>query len=130
MCASCSVLVWAPYRASCRSRRLLGRRIHTHATAQWCHLPRASSSRSASARASICLLRSRQGDAAHRVDPDETILSLAKRQSGAVPFAMECLQAGAESMPARRWFRDTAVVAYALCTIPGRRRRWQRFTES
>ena len=37
------------------------------------------------------------------VDPDETMLSLAKRQSGAKSFAMECLQAGAESMP--RWIR-------------------------
>jgi len=52
------------------------------------------------------------------VDPDETMLSLAKRQSGAVSFAMECLQAGAESMPLADGFADTAVVAYALCTIP------------
>jgi SAM-dependent methyltransferase len=52
------------------------------------------------------------------VDPDETMLSLAKRQSRAVPFAMECLQAGAESMPLADGFADTAVVAYALCTIP------------
>ena len=52
------------------------------------------------------------------VDPDETMLSLAKRQSGAKSFAMECLQAGAESMPLADSFADTAVVAYALCTIP------------
>src|SRR6266446_2623850 len=52
------------------------------------------------------------------VDPDETMLSLAKRQSGAKSFAIECLQAGAESMPLADSFADTAVVAYALCTIP------------
>jgi len=52
------------------------------------------------------------------VDPDETMLSLAKRQSGAKSFAMECLQAGAESMPLADSFADTAVVVYALCTIP------------
>ena len=51
------------------------------------------------------------------VDPDETMLSLAKRQSGAMPFVMECLQAGAESMPLAAGFADTAVIAYALCTI-------------
>jgi len=33
------------------------------------------------------------------VDPDETMLSLSPATGGAVPFAMECLQAGAESMP-------------------------------
>jgi SAM-dependent methyltransferase len=52
------------------------------------------------------------------VDPDAPTLSLAKRQSGSMPFAMECLQAGAESMPLADGFADTAVVAYALCTIP------------
>ena len=52
------------------------------------------------------------------VDPDDTMLSLAKRQSAAVPFAVECVQAGAESMPLADGFADTAVVAYALCTIP------------
>lgn len=32
---------------------------------------------------------------------------------------LTCLQAGAERHAARRWFlADTAVVAYALCTIP------------
>jgi len=31
---------------------------------------------------------------------------------------MECLQAGAESMPLADGFADTAVVAYALCTNP------------
>lgn len=46
------------------------------------------------------------------------MLSLVQRQSRAVPFAMECLQAGAESMPLADCFADTAVVAYALCTIP------------
>lgn len=47
-----------------------------------------------------------------------SMLSLAKRQSGAVSFATECLQANAESMPLADGFADAAVVAYALCTIP------------
>ncbi len=52
------------------------------------------------------------------VDPDATMLSLAKRQSGAIRFGLECRQAGAESMPIADRFADTVVFAYALCTIP------------
>jgi ubiquinone/menaquinone biosynthesis C-methylase UbiE len=52
------------------------------------------------------------------VDPDATMLSLARRQKGAMPFGLECLQADAECMPLVDGFADTVVVAYALCTIP------------
>src|SRR6266567_2399345 len=51
------------------------------------------------------------------VDPDATMLSLAKRQTG-TPFAVECLQAGGEGIPLADGIADTIVVAYALCTIP------------
>lgn len=52
------------------------------------------------------------------VDPDATMLALARRRSGAVPFALECLQAGGESLPLADGCADTVVLAYALCTIP------------
>jgi Methyltransferase domain len=50
-------------------------------------------------------------------DPDATMLALANRQNDALPFVLECLQAGAENMPLADGSADTAVVAYALCTI-------------
>jgi ubiquinone/menaquinone biosynthesis C-methylase UbiE len=52
------------------------------------------------------------------IDPDATMLALANRQNGALPFVLECLQAGAENMPLADGSADTVVVAYALCTIP------------
>jgi ubiquinone/menaquinone biosynthesis C-methylase UbiE len=52
------------------------------------------------------------------VDPDATMLSLAKRRSGDSPFALEYLQAGGENIPLADGCADTVVVAYALCTIP------------
>jgi SAM-dependent methyltransferase len=52
------------------------------------------------------------------VDPDATMLGLARRRSGAVPFALQCLQAGGESLPLADGCADTVVIAYALCTIP------------
>lgn len=52
------------------------------------------------------------------VDPDPTMLALAKRQKGTVSFTLECLQAGGESIPLAAGSADTVVVAYALCTIP------------
>jgi SAM-dependent methyltransferase len=52
------------------------------------------------------------------VDPDGTMLALAKRQNRALPFELEYLQACGESMPLADSFADTVVVAYALCTIP------------
>ena len=52
------------------------------------------------------------------VDPDGTMLALAKRQNRALPFEFECLQACGESIPLAHGFADTVVVAYAFCTIP------------
>jgi ubiquinone/menaquinone biosynthesis C-methylase UbiE len=52
------------------------------------------------------------------VDPDPTMLALARRRSERLPFALELLQAGGESLPLADGCADTVVVAYALCTIP------------
>ena len=52
------------------------------------------------------------------VDPDSTMLALAKRQHLATEVDVECLQASGESMPLADGFADTVVVAYAFCTIP------------
>ncbi|WP_054312229.1 class I SAM-dependent methyltransferase [Mesorhizobium sp. 1M-11] len=52
------------------------------------------------------------------VDPDATMLALAKRRNRALAFDVECLQAGGESMPLADGFADTVVVAYAFCTVP------------
>jgi ubiquinone/menaquinone biosynthesis C-methylase UbiE len=52
------------------------------------------------------------------VEPDATMLALARRQSATLPFAPEYLEAQGESMPLADGFADTVVVAYALCTIP------------
>ena len=52
------------------------------------------------------------------VDPDETMLALAKRQNRALSFELEYLQASGESIPLAHGFADTVVVAYAFCTIP------------
>jgi SAM-dependent methyltransferase len=52
------------------------------------------------------------------VDPDATMLSLAKRQNGGRPYPVECIQAGGENVPLDDACADTVVVAYALCTIP------------
>lgn len=52
------------------------------------------------------------------IDPDPTMLALAKKQEGSVPFSLECLQAGGENIPMADGSADAAVVAYALCTIP------------
>ncbi|RWM75938.1 MAG: class I SAM-dependent methyltransferase [Mesorhizobium sp.] len=51
------------------------------------------------------------------VDPDGTMLALAKRQNRALPFELEYLQACGESLPLVAGFADTVIVAYALCTI-------------
>ena len=51
------------------------------------------------------------------VDPDATMLALARRRSGTVPFALECLQAYGESLPLPDGCADTVVLAYVLCTV-------------
>lgn len=52
------------------------------------------------------------------VDPDGTMLALAKRRNRALPFDVERLQACGESMPLVDACADTVVVAYAFCTMP------------
>jgi len=64
------------------------------------------------------------------VDPDETMLSLAKRQSDAMPFAMECLQAGAESMPLADGADTRPWSPMRYAPSPSRRRRWPKSTAS
>src|SRR5260370_34053390 len=51
------------------------------------------------------------------VDPDATMLSLAKRQNG-TPFAVEVLQAGGGSIPLADGTTAAVVVADSLCTVP------------
>src|SRR5882724_647310 len=64
------------------------------------------------------------------VDPDETMLALAKRQSDAMPFAMECLQAGAESMPLADGLQTRPWSPMRYAPSPSRRRRWPKSTAS
>ncbi len=52
------------------------------------------------------------------VDPDGTMLGIAARQSRSLPFHVECIRAGGESLPLTDGFADTVVVTYAFCTIP------------
>lgn len=52
------------------------------------------------------------------VDPDGTMLGLAGPKSRSLPFPVECLRAGGESLPLADGFADTVVVTYAFCTIP------------
>jgi ubiquinone/menaquinone biosynthesis C-methylase UbiE len=52
------------------------------------------------------------------VDPDSTMLALARRCDQPQPFEVECLQADGQSIPLAEQFADTVVVAYTFCTIP------------
>lgn len=52
------------------------------------------------------------------IDPDGTMLGLAGPRSRTLPFDVECLRAGGESLPLADAFADTVVVTYAFCTIP------------
>lgn len=52
------------------------------------------------------------------IDPDGTMLGLAAPKSRAMPFAVECIRAGGESLPLGDGIADTVVVTYAFCTIP------------
>jgi len=57
------------------------------------------------------------------VDPDGTMLGLAAPKSRAMPFPVECIRAGGESLPLADGFADTVVVTYAFCTIPDLKQR-------
>lgn len=52
------------------------------------------------------------------VDPDEKMLSLARRKLSEEDSKVELLPASGESLPLESGSIDTAVVTYALCTIP------------
>jgi ubiquinone/menaquinone biosynthesis C-methylase UbiE len=52
------------------------------------------------------------------VDPDATMLALARRREGEVRFPLDCLQACGESIPLPDGCADTVLVTYTLCTIP------------
>jgi ubiquinone/menaquinone biosynthesis C-methylase UbiE len=52
------------------------------------------------------------------IDPDARMLAIARRRIGDFPPAVELVEAGAERMPLPTRCVDTAVVTYALCTIP------------
>lgn len=52
------------------------------------------------------------------VDPDTTMLNLAKRQNTHVPFPVDYIPGRGEDLPIGDASADTVVVSYALCTIP------------
>lgn len=52
------------------------------------------------------------------VDPDEKMLSMARHKLARQNFETEVLMAGGEALPLDDDAVDTAVVTYALCTIP------------
>jgi ubiquinone/menaquinone biosynthesis C-methylase UbiE len=52
------------------------------------------------------------------IDPDQSMLAIAERGMARAPIKAECLEASGESIPLEAGYADTAVVSYALCTIP------------
>lgn len=52
------------------------------------------------------------------IDPDETMLSFARRKLAGQEIKVELLPARGESLPLVRGSVDTVVVTYAFCTIP------------
>ncbi len=52
------------------------------------------------------------------LDPAEEMLSMAKRRSGGLPFAVEYLALEGERIPLEADSVDTVLVTYTLCTIP------------
>ncbi len=52
------------------------------------------------------------------IDPDETMLSLARRKLAGQEVKVDLLPARGESLPLESGSIDTVVVTYALCTIP------------
>ncbi len=52
------------------------------------------------------------------LDPAEEMLSMAKRRSGGLPFAVEYLALEGERIPLEAESVDTVLVTYTLCTIP------------
>jgi ubiquinone/menaquinone biosynthesis C-methylase UbiE len=52
------------------------------------------------------------------IDPDPSMLAIAQREMARATVRAECLQASGENIPLESGYADTAVVSYALCTIP------------
>jgi SAM-dependent methyltransferase len=52
------------------------------------------------------------------IDPDQSMLAIAEREMARAPMKAECLQASGENIHLETGYADTAVVSYALCTIP------------
>lgn len=52
------------------------------------------------------------------IDPDPSMLAIAQREMAQAALRAECLQASGENIPLETGYADTAVVSYALCTIP------------
>lgn len=53
------------------------------------------------------------------IDPGEELLALARQRSQGLPFPVDLLPHGCESMPLENESVDTVLVTFALCTIPG-----------
>jgi ubiquinone/menaquinone biosynthesis C-methylase UbiE len=52
------------------------------------------------------------------IEPDPSMLAIARKQLAGFPIPVELIQARAEALPLPDASLDTAVVTYALCTIP------------
>ena len=52
------------------------------------------------------------------IDPDPTMLSIARATSASVAFEVELIEGSAETIPLERASVDTALITYTLCSIP------------
>jgi SAM-dependent methyltransferase len=52
------------------------------------------------------------------IEPDQSMLAIARHEMARATVRAECLQASGEILPLEAGYADTAVVSYALCTIP------------
>jgi ubiquinone/menaquinone biosynthesis C-methylase UbiE len=52
------------------------------------------------------------------IEPDQSMLAVAQREMAHATVKAECLEASGENIPLETGYADTAVVSYALCTIP------------
>jgi ubiquinone/menaquinone biosynthesis C-methylase UbiE len=53
------------------------------------------------------------------IDPGAELLALARERSHGLPFPVDLLPHGCETMPLEDASMDTVLVTFALCTIPG-----------
>ncbi len=52
------------------------------------------------------------------IDPNPTLIAMARKRAAAHDIPVELLPQGAEAMPLEDNLADTAVITYAMCTIP------------